>query len=84
MDALPQQLSQWQANALYIIGDKPVLQDIPEYLYTNCTFVPVEVREEEKGNEKGSGEGERERERERVCVCVCVCVRERERGGGGM
>ena len=46
MDALPQQLSQWQANALYIIGDKPVLQDIPEDLYPNCTFVPVEVREE--------------------------------------
>lgn len=44
MDALPEQLNHWQANALYIIGDKPVLQDIPEDLYPNCTFVPVEVR----------------------------------------
>ena len=60
MDALPEQLSQWQANALYIIGDKPVLQDIPEDLYPNCTFVPVEVRKE--------GEGERERERDEYLV----------------
>ena len=43
MDALPEQLNQWQANALYIIGDKLVLQDFPENLYPNCTFVPVEV-----------------------------------------
>ena len=48
MDALPEQLNHWQANALYIIGDKPVLQDIPEDLYPNCTFVPVEVRKGEK------------------------------------
>ena len=65
MDALPEQLSQWQANALYIIGDKPVLQDIPEDLYPNCTFVPVEVREERE-KERGE-ERERERERERKC-----------------
>ena len=63
MDALPEQLNHWQANALYIIGDKPVLQDIPEDLYPNCTFVPVEVRREEGGRmervrgEEGEGEG---------------------------
>ena len=57
MDALPDQLSRWQANALYIIGDKPVLQDIPEDLYPNCTFVPVEVRQ-------GGRERETESERE--------------------
>ena len=43
VDALPSQLSQWQASALYIIGDKPVLREVPEDLYPNCTFVPVEV-----------------------------------------
>ena len=58
MDALPEQLSHWQANALYIIGDKPVLQDIPEDLYPNCTFVPVEVRKRYRGREGG-----RDRER---------------------
>jgi hypothetical protein len=65
MDALPEQLNHWQANALYIIGDKPVLQDIPEDLYPNCTFVPVEVRESciEGVRWKGRAGG-RERKRE--------------------
>ena len=57
MDALPEQLNHWQANALYIIGDKPVLQDIPEDLYPNCTFVPVEVRERERERERERREG---------------------------
>ena len=60
MDALPEQLNHWQANALYIIGDKPVLQDIPEDLYPNCTFVPVEVRESCRGGEVGGRDGGRE------------------------
>ena len=65
MDALPEQLNHWQANALYIIGDKPVLQDIPEDLYPNCTFVPVEVSESLRCGGEGDGErGGRERERE--------------------
>ena len=44
MDALPSELGHWRANALYILGDKAVLQDIPDDLYPNCMFVPVEVR----------------------------------------
>ena len=64
MDALPEQLNNWQANALYIIGDKPVLQDIPEDLYPNCTFVPVEVREGERERESETDK-ERGRGRER-------------------
>lgn len=43
VDALPEHINHWQANALYIIGDKVVLQDIPEDLYPNCMFVPVEI-----------------------------------------
>ena len=43
VDALPERISQWQVNALYIIGDKAVLQHVPEDLYPNCTFVPVVV-----------------------------------------
>jgi len=43
VDVLPAHLSQWQANALYIIGDKAAMGDIPEDLYSNCMFVPVEV-----------------------------------------
>ena len=30
MDALPEELNHWQVSALCIIGDKSVLQDIPE------------------------------------------------------
>jgi hypothetical protein len=54
IDALPER--HWQANALYIIGDKPVLQDIPEDLYPNCTFVPVEVRKNCRWDEEGERE----------------------------
>ena len=64
MDALPEQLNHWQANALYIIGDKPVLQDIPEDLYPNCTFVPVEVRKRYRGKKRMRGGKGRERESE--------------------
>lgn len=60
MDALPEQLNHWQANALYIIGDKPVLQDIPEDLYPNCTFVPVEVSRGEGWGGRGGGGWERQ------------------------
>ena len=49
MDALPSEISQWEANALYILGDKALLQDIPEDLYLHCMFVPVEVREGGRG-----------------------------------
>lgn len=43
MGALPSELRHWEANALYILGDKALLQDIPEDLYLNCMFVPVEM-----------------------------------------
>lgn len=46
MGALPSELRHWEANALYILGDKALLQDIPEDLYLNCMFVPVEVSEQ--------------------------------------
>ena len=45
MDVLPGQLSHWQANALYILGDYAALKDIPDNLYPNCTLVPVEVKD---------------------------------------
>ena len=44
MDALPRELGHWQANALYILGDRDLLQDIPEDLYPSCMFVPIVVR----------------------------------------
>ncbi len=43
MDVLPNQLSLWQAKALYIVGDRALLQDVPDSLYPNCTLVPVDV-----------------------------------------
>ena len=43
MDMLPGELGHWQSSAMYILGDRAVLQDIPEDLYPSCTFVPVEV-----------------------------------------
>ena len=43
MDVLPKEVGHWQANALYILGDRAVLQDVPEDLYPSCTFAPVEV-----------------------------------------
>ena len=76
MDALPEQLNHWQANALYIIGDKPVLQDIPEDLYPNCTFVPVEVRAKRGvvgGGEKGRGK-EVGGEMKIIYVVGCTCT----------
>ncbi|XP_064399586.1 myotubularin-related protein 5-like isoform X3 [Halichondria panicea] len=43
MDVLPNQLSLWQAKALYIVGDRALLQDVPDSLYPSCTLVPVDV-----------------------------------------
>ena len=43
MDVLPDQLSLWQAKALYIVGDSTLLKDVPDSLYPNCTLVPVDV-----------------------------------------
>ena len=56
MDALPTELRHWQANALYILGDKAVLQDIPEDLYPNCMFVPIEVRARPRSNSCPTGQ----------------------------
>ena len=44
VDALPARLHHWSDSALYIIGDKQALRDVPDDLFPNCTFVPVEVR----------------------------------------
>ena len=44
VDALPAQLHHWSDSALYIIGDKQALREVPDDLFPNCTFVPVEVR----------------------------------------
>ncbi|CAI8023621.1 Myotubularin-related protein 5 [Geodia barretti] len=43
VDALPAQLHHWSDSALYIIGDKQALREVPDDLFPNCTFVPVEV-----------------------------------------
>ena len=45
VDALPEHIDQWQPNALYIIADKAAVQDLPDDLYPNCMFVPIEVSE---------------------------------------
>ena len=42
VDALPEKLNTWHSSALYVIGEKEVLIDVPEE--SNCMFIPVEVR----------------------------------------
>ena len=44
VDALPAQLHHWSDSALYIIGNRQALRDVPDDLFPNCTFVPVDVR----------------------------------------
>ena len=43
MHALPKELKQWNASALYVIGNRSALPEIPSDGYSNCTFVPVDV-----------------------------------------
>ena len=43
MHALPKELKQWSASALYVIGNRSALHDVPADSYPNCTFVPVDV-----------------------------------------
>ena len=45
MDALQQELENWQTNGLYIIGEKRILSCVPSDVYAGCTLLPVEVRE---------------------------------------
>ena len=44
MDALQNELENWQTNGLYIIGEKRILSNVPTDVYTGCTLLPVEVR----------------------------------------
>ena len=43
MDMLPEELSKWKTQELYIIGDKAILQNVPTDVYPSCTLIPVEV-----------------------------------------
>lgn len=43
MDVLPEELSKWTTQELYIIGDRTVLQHVSTDVYPNCTLIPVEV-----------------------------------------
>ena len=48
MNALPQEVDHWQANGLYVLGDKSVLRNVPCNLYPGCTLIPIEVRERKR------------------------------------
>lgn len=43
MHALPKELKQWNASALYVLGNRSSVHGIPSEGYSNCTFIPVDV-----------------------------------------
>lgn len=43
MDALKDELHQWETLGLYIIGEKHVLMNVSSNVYPDCTMLPVEV-----------------------------------------
>ena len=72
MDALPKEIQHWESKGLYVIGDKLVLQRVRPDMYQDCTFVPVEVSDNQRTSKSGDVERSRVGSFERCALSVCT------------